>query len=391
MFTTEDPQDIIVLKTAAFRHATRRIRHAMLASAADAASPPRATPCQDRKEEIRGAHNTGSGREPFMGLTTRSVPCFTFKLPIRSAAGSDAGTGGGGITAPHALAARAALQEALQKHEDVLRAWADEPVQHISSGTLEAIAFHSKPAALLSSAAQPRHGLAEQQQQMRTEAVHMGCQPSADNAVAHVAALAQPYCRVFAQGSMARIGVPPEVVPKRTAAQAATPGIMIAARPDATRGEASSTPLESSRGNRSVTSTFSSSCAPQPLHSPERFVPLSHSAGLPPWTANDSRSSTPLSPYQLPLRMRPAPVATSRSSPPADFHRRAFLDEQAQRYSQWRNRQAAVLHKLAPDMWGRALPHYAALDRQPRVMDSGLNTHASHVRRSRYDNGVVFV
>ncbi|AYU76857.1 hypothetical protein CGC21_0815 [Leishmania donovani] len=403
MFTTQDPQDIVVLKTAAFRHATRRARHRMLASEASTASPLRAvsqvTLCPNSHEAMRGAHNTDSGRESLIATTTaRSVPCFTFKLPIRPAARPDAstGAGGGGISAPRSQVARAALEEALQKHEAALRSWADEPAQHISPSTMEAIGVHLGPAAVLSSATQPPQGL----EKLHTGVVRMHFQPSAGDSASRVAALAQPYCRVLAQGSMAGTGVPTQVVPTRTSAEVAISGAAMEAHHDAKCGGAPEALSERSRDDGYAASASSSSCAPQAQRDHQIFVPLARRAALTSGAACTSRHGMPLVPYQLPLRMRPsvpgpalpnAPAATRSPSPPAETTRRAFLDEQAKRYAQWRSRQAAVLHQLAPDMWDRALPHYAALDRQPRAMDSGLRNHASHVRRSQYDSGVVFV
>lgn len=403
MFTTQDPQDIVVLRMAAFRHATRRAGHRMPAPEASTASPPRAasqvTLRPDNHEAMRGAHNTDSGREPLMATATApSVPCFTFKLPIRPAARPDTstGAGGGGISAPRSQVARAALEEALQKHEAALRSWADEPAQHISPSTMEAIGVHLGPAAVLSSATQPRQGL----ERLYTGGVRMHFQPSADDSASHVAALAQPYCRVLAQGSMAGTGVPMQVVETRTSAEAAISGAAMEAHHDAKCGGAPGALSERSRDDGHAASASSSSSAPQPKRDHRIFVPLARRAALASGATCAPRHGMPLVPYQLPLRMRPsapapalrnASAATSSSSPPAETTRRAFLDEQARRYAQWRSRQAAVLHQLAPDMWDRALPHYAALDRQPRAMDSGLRNHASYVRRSQYDSGFVFV
>lgn len=403
MFTTQDPQDIVVLKTAAFRHATRRARHRMSASKAYTASPPRAvsqvTLHPDSHEAMSGAHNTNSGREALIATdTARSVPCFTFKLPIQPTAGPDAGTGAGagGISAPRSQVARAALEEALQEHEAALRSWADEPAQHISPSTMEAIGVYLGPAALLSSATKPRQAL----EQLHTGAVRMHFQPSADDSTSRVAALAQPYCRVLAQGSMAGTGVPTRVTLTRTSAEAAISGAAMEVHQDAKCGGEPEALYERSRDDGCAASASSLSSASQPQRNREIFVPLARSAALISGAAGTPRHGMPLLPYQLPLRMRPsvpapglrnASAATRSPSPPAETTRRAFLDEQAKRYAQWRSSQAAVLHQLAPDMWDRALPHYAALDRQPGAMDSGLRNHASHVRRSQYDSGVVFV
>jgi hypothetical protein len=121
---------------------------------------------------------------------------------------------------------------------------------------------------------------------------------------------------------------------------------------------------------------------------------------------------TPLAPYQLPLRMRwdvsmpPLTTTTTvgstgagtvgrspegRDSGKEEDGRQTFLREQAARYAHWRHRQLQILHQLAPDMWGRALPPYAALDRTPQVMDGGLHYCASTVRQLQCDSGVVYV
>ncbi|CAJ1019016.1 hypothetical protein IOCL1545_000185700 [Leishmania shawi] len=396
MFTTQDPQDMVVLKTVAFRNATQRVRPHISDSAARTVS--QATPRQYTHEEMGDIRSAGNGRDTLMvAPTARSVPCFTFKLPIRRDAGPHTGPGdGGGASALHSQMARTALEEALKQHEDALRSWADDPAQHLSPGMAAEMGARLEPTALRSFPVQPRQGL----ERAYTGAVRMHFQPSADDPPPRVAALAHPYCRVLAQGSMAGIGAPPKVSPRRTAAEATTSGAVMEAHYDAKRREAPGAPLEESGEDRCVAFASLRSFTPQPQHNRRKSTPFAHSAALTSGTAGLPLHGMPLLPYQLPLRLRPsvptpavqhASAVTSFPLLPADTTRRAFLDEQAKRYAQWRNRQSAVLHQLAPDMWGRALPHYAALDQQPRVMDSGLRNHASHVRHLQCDSGVVFV
>lgn len=302
------------------------------------------------------------------------MPTFTFTLPLPASSSSAsppphvaAGGGvGGGVEVPNsdkggAAAARIALRDALQRHEDALRVWADEPVLSVPPALLGAMTGVQTAAARSSPAAPHRT------QASRGKVVVEAARPRPGT----LAGLTQPHCRVLASGSPAAIGLPPGL---RSGAQA-------------------------SHERQSDPATQQPQPQPQqaphtPLASHTSPAPSSHSAGA------------PLTPYQLPLRLRPSapppplssPSATqaAQSPPPGevtwtDPAHHAFVAAQAARYAQWRSRQAAVLHELAPDMWGRALPHYAVLDLNTRVMDAGLRAHASRVRRSQYDNGVVFV
>ncbi|KAG5510137.1 hypothetical protein JKF63_07033 [Porcisia hertigi] len=405
MFTTEDPQELVVLKTVAFQHATQSLCSRVSAPEAHTTWPPCAAsqsrPRQDGRGQMREAlHINRSGKPSIPSTTARSAPRFTFKLPVSPAAGRPSAiTADDGCctVSPHSHAARVALEESLWHHEEALRSWANEPAQHVPPGMRDAIGVGVESDVPLSFVDQA----GQETLQWHTTRLRLHGQPSADMLSPRVAALTQPHCRVLAQGSVAGIGLPAAVISKRTATAGATVPSKMASPQNAGHGEAPEGLLENSRSEHGyVASTSLSSPAPQPRRDSERSVHLRHTAALALGAPDVLFQDMQPSPYQLPLRMRlsapapalpPASTAATSPSPAADATRRTFLDEQAKRYAEWRNRQAAVLHQLAPDMWGRALPHCAALDRQPHVMDCGLRTHTSYVRRSQYDSGVVIV
>ncbi|KAK7193972.1 hypothetical protein NESM_000309100 [Novymonas esmeraldas] len=386
MFTSHDAVDMVVLKTVALQEATHQRERLCAAGVAATTSP--AAPRVHSGHSIASstvAEGGGRGAHPSPPTTaavttiTRSAPSFTFQLPRAPA---PAGGGSGGTAAPHSPAARTALEAALRRHEDALRAWADEPAKQSSSrGAAELLSSTSAA----QQAGPPRHTPPPPPSRTGAPA---GRTTTRASTAAVVSALLQPHCTVLAQGSMAGIGVPFKRGAAHSPPRAGTAGA--SATPTTSTAEAVGSPASS-------TSTPAEPCREEATTEP-------------PSVGATSRHGAPLLPYQLPLRLRCSAAAalplTSLRSPVSDVSsalpmsappaaaataRSAFLNAQAQRYAQWRNRQAAVLHALAPDMWGRALPPYAALDGHPCVMDGGLRTHASRVRRARQDSGVILL
>ncbi|KPA77043.1 hypothetical protein ABB37_07385 [Leptomonas pyrrhocoris] len=421
MFTTENTVNEVVLKTVAFRHA---------AGFDDARACLRqiTKPHANKSATWSSAEaaQTPNGRSSALLHTT---PSFTFHAPSRgvtmenfsSYAAANVSSGVAGKTARNAhRAARSALRDALQRHEAALRAWADEPLQQTVGP--QPLPFPRPSSRSATNAAASCFSKTQNAPNIRKSpnasahaavaaavTIDTGGTPAAAASLSRVTlSVVQPYCRVLAKDSIAGIGLPRHRAEQNTAATGAkttaatqpshpeVQGGVSQGMADTGIGEKSAEVVaaehttENARCVASHETSFeaggdaalqaSASDTPQELHNKAE--------------ARSVAQGAPLDPYQLPLRMR-YNAATSRSvrhdkGEEAD-ERHTFLREQAARYAQWLNRQAAVLHQVAPDMWGRALPLYAALDCTPQVMDGGLPRYASAVRHFQHDSGVVYV
>lgn len=323
MYTTRDPPDILVLKTAVFNTAATR------------ADPKRCIP-----HRLNKAKPTKSD-EPLSSPPAAATPSFSFSIPTTASLQGEA-----------PVTAHLALQQALQRHETALRKWADLPLedqqQHDDDDDVARGEGSSFPSAL------HHHRDRRCRSSGGKSDADPRCRASSSRASGLLAALTQPYSRVLANASIGAIGMPqyprirksghgaapiPEAVSKNSADTAAGPSLY-------------QVPL------RLVAPS------PQPPHEQQKCT-----------------------------REEVTGAATTTASPAAvsRMARLNFAVRQQERYASFNNRYSARLHRLAPDMWGRALPSYAALDRHPRVMDFTTHNFSSVVQREVHDNGVVLV
>lgn len=452
MFTTQNTVDEVVLKSVAFQHSVGLDPSRVLLQ-----RPPSAVWAgQTTPTSLENEVNTPSVRRqvPQRKDAAGEAPVFTFTVPLRGTTAQNSlsftrlPTDALREEAPRRrrhqqllqdvpFAARSALREALERHEDALRAWADEPMLQLPPTRLNAL-----PRPAPTTLSQVNTTAAQLPSRVRRSVYDTQAYPaSASSGVAqNVSAAAcavkpsrltwsvtQPYCRVLAKDSMAGIGLPPRrrssegedkntdvVRPSRTEAVAhhAVPAISAEGSDASVKKRAVHV---SSRASSRVEDVYAAS--PSSLSDVESEVHYTRREheGDGPAVAAAATQGAPLYPYQLPLRMRPdaevAPLAarddggcpqpglhaSGITSPQErgggageDAERHTFLREQAARYAQWRSRQAAVLRQLAPDMWGRVLLPYAALDSTPPVMDSSLRNIASMARQFQHDTGVVY-
>ncbi|KPI87179.1 hypothetical protein ABL78_3741 [Leptomonas seymouri] len=446
MFTTQSTLDEVVLKTVAFRQAAgsdTSCTYLQQYPALPTNSSPRwASSHPQLSAEATHSHGDRSDTQ------LHANPSFTFNVPSRSTTPqyfrssshaaavhlSSEETEKGRQRQPDDHGAYSALREALERHEGALRAWADEPMQHVPP-MQPSLLPRPMPSANLP-ASTPLFSetpSSKGDRSLRNTALSISALSGVSGAAAAVSScrmalpVAELYCRVLAKDSIAGIGLP-----QRCAARGAA---------TTTTGSTGATPLPQPDSRRRACQELFDAAAVEKgagavstEHAAEKAPNLSsHEAstmeanctafqssvsdtllephpkegrrlGERPMAATGaSAHGAPLSPYQLPLRMRRDTAATLTNTSPgqvaeavkrghtAEDTRRTFLREQAQRYAQWRRRQVAVLHRLAPDMWSHALPPYAALDRTPQVMDSGLRYCASTVRQFQSDSGVVYV
>lgn len=363
MYTQQNGVAELVLKAVVFQDATgaetlRRLRHTPVKN--NATAQKTTTRSRGFYDEEKAKLRTYAPDTETNGVSASTAIPFTFHVPPEKAP----------ITTATAATHRSQqqqqqsrLREALRRHEDALRAWADAPLQDLPSPPRP----HELPPTAATSIGE-------------TDTLPAGLPSRVTLAVV------RPYCRVLAKNSLAGIGVPQHNPVKPIDASVA------AAAPPTVRGfgNAVSQPpsLESSvqDGGYAASQSSLSDCA----------VSTTSITG----DAQHTTLAAPLLPYQLPLRMRCDASPSSQGNAPSDTaHHRdhlsggpaTFQRAQEQRYAAWRQHQMRFLHGLSPDMFGRTQPSFAVADVTPQVMDGGLRNGASVVRRSRLDRGVVYV